>query len=213
MMGSHGHGKAFGQLLKVRVRGLLAWFVRRTYYLLQMPGWGRRSRIMIDWTFALLFRPDSVKIRLDSEAATFLRKRANKQGGSFCSPRCACAGFGEFGSAGKRLQMERDMLKSNPMTRLLGFSTRFGMLIVVPTMGALIVTVTVGMQPQAGDGAAKFKQVLGDFNKAKSEYDTAEKAAKSDADRNTAKAKHPNMELFSQRMLDVANGHPKDAAA
>src|SRR5947209_19643987 len=48
MMGSLGHGKGFGQLLKVRVRGVLAWFVRRTYYLLQMPGWGRRLRILID---------------------------------------------------------------------------------------------------------------------------------------------------------------------
>jgi NADH dehydrogenase len=67
MMGSLGHGKAFGQLLKVRLRGVPAWFVRRTYYLLQMPGWRRRLRIMIDWTFALLFRPDIVKISLDSE--------------------------------------------------------------------------------------------------------------------------------------------------
>jgi NADH dehydrogenase len=73
MMGSLGHGKAFGQLLKLRVRGVLAWFVRRTYYLLQMPGWSRRLRIMIDWTFALLFRPDVVKISLDSEAALLLR--------------------------------------------------------------------------------------------------------------------------------------------
>jgi NADH dehydrogenase len=76
MMGSLGHSRAFGQLLKVRVRGILAWFVRRTYYLLQMPGWGRRLRIMIDWTFALLFRPDIVKISLDSEAALFLREAA-----------------------------------------------------------------------------------------------------------------------------------------
>jgi NADH dehydrogenase len=74
MMGSLGHAKAFGQLLKVRVHGVLAWFVRRTYYLLQMPGWGRRLRIMIDWTFALLFRPDVVKISLDSEAALLLRE-------------------------------------------------------------------------------------------------------------------------------------------
>ena len=74
MMGSLGHGKAFGQLLKVRVRGVLAWFVRRTYYLLQMPGWGRRLRIMIDWTFALLFRPDVVKVSFDSEAALLLRE-------------------------------------------------------------------------------------------------------------------------------------------
>src|SRR5262245_23776838 len=67
MMGSLGHCKALGQLLKVRVRGIKAWFVRRMYYLLQMPGWRRRLRIKIDWTFALLFRPDIVKISLDSE--------------------------------------------------------------------------------------------------------------------------------------------------
>ena len=76
MMGSLGHGKAFGQLLKVKVRGMLAWFVRRTYYLLQMPGWGRRLRIMIDWTFALLLRPNIVKLSLDSEAALVLREAA-----------------------------------------------------------------------------------------------------------------------------------------
>jgi NADH dehydrogenase len=76
MMGSLGHGKAFGQLLKVKVRGMLAWFVRRTYYLLQMPGWSRRLRIVIDWTFALLFRPDIVNISLDSEAALLLREAA-----------------------------------------------------------------------------------------------------------------------------------------
>jgi NADH dehydrogenase len=67
MMGSLGHSRAFGKFLKVRLRGVLAWFVRRTYYLLQMPGWRRRLRIVIDWTFALLFRPDIVKISLDSE--------------------------------------------------------------------------------------------------------------------------------------------------
>jgi NADH dehydrogenase len=76
MMGSLGHCRAFGQLLKVRVRGVPAWFVRRTYYLLQMPGWGRRVRIMIDWAFALLFRPDVVKIDLDSETALLLREAA-----------------------------------------------------------------------------------------------------------------------------------------
>jgi hypothetical protein len=39
-----------------------------------MPGWKRRLRIMIDRTFALLLRPDNVKISLDSEAASVLRE-------------------------------------------------------------------------------------------------------------------------------------------
>ena len=76
MMGSLGRGDAFGQLLKIRVHGFLAWFVRRTYYLLQMPGWGRRLRIMINWTGALLFRPDIVKVGLDSETVSLLREAA-----------------------------------------------------------------------------------------------------------------------------------------
>jgi NADH dehydrogenase len=80
MMGSLGHSKGFSQLLKVRVRGVLARFVRRTYYLLQMPGWARRLHIMIDWTFALLFRPDTVKISLDCEAALVLREAASGSG-------------------------------------------------------------------------------------------------------------------------------------
>jgi NADH dehydrogenase len=76
MMGSLGHSRAFGQLLKVRLYGVLAWFVRRTYYLLQMPGWNRRLRIMSDWTFALLFRPDIVKVDLASEHAMIRRDAA-----------------------------------------------------------------------------------------------------------------------------------------
>jgi NADH dehydrogenase len=74
MMGSLGHSKAFGQLLRVRVHGVVAWFVRRTYYLLQMPGWSRRLRIVTDWTFALLFRADITKMSWDSEAALLLRE-------------------------------------------------------------------------------------------------------------------------------------------
>ena len=85
MMGSLGHGKAFGQLLKVKIRGIPAWFVRRSYYLLQMPGWGRRLRIMIDWSFALLFRPDIVKISLQSEVALLLHEAA--AGGLVIDPR------------------------------------------------------------------------------------------------------------------------------
>ena len=41
-----------------------------------MPGWSRRVRIMIDWTFALLLRPDIVKISLDSESVSLFRGAA-----------------------------------------------------------------------------------------------------------------------------------------
>jgi NADH dehydrogenase len=74
MMGSLGHYMGFAQFLKLRMYGFQAWFIRRTYYLLQMPGWSRRLRMMIDWTFGLLFRPDIVKVGLDSETALLLRE-------------------------------------------------------------------------------------------------------------------------------------------
>ncbi|HEY8669187.1 MAG TPA: hypothetical protein VIL86_21235 [Tepidisphaeraceae bacterium] len=45
-----------------RPRGLAAWLVWRTYYLMQMPRWNRRLRIMADWLVALLFRNDIVKL-------------------------------------------------------------------------------------------------------------------------------------------------------
>ncbi len=76
VMGSLGHNKGFGQVLGVRLRGFLAWWVRRTYYLMQMPGWDRRLHVIADWTAALLFRPDTVKIDLASEAALLLRDSA-----------------------------------------------------------------------------------------------------------------------------------------
>jgi NADH dehydrogenase len=82
MMGSLGHSKGFALLIKLRVRGRLAWLVRRSYYLLQMPGWSRRMRIMIDWTFALLFRPEIVKIDLNGETDAILPAQDTRPAGS-----------------------------------------------------------------------------------------------------------------------------------
>jgi NADH dehydrogenase len=76
MMGSLGHSNGFARVLGFRVRGFLAWWMRRTYYLFQMPGWSRRLRVIIDWTTALLFRPDIVKMDLASEAALLDRGAA-----------------------------------------------------------------------------------------------------------------------------------------
>jgi NADH dehydrogenase len=53
-----------GRVYKIRIFGFLAWWVWRTYYLLQMPGFSRRVRIVIDWTVALFFKNDIVKLDL-----------------------------------------------------------------------------------------------------------------------------------------------------
>ncbi len=66
-MASLGHTRAVARVFGVRLAGFPAWWVRRTYYLFQMPRWDRRLRIVLDWTVALLFRPDITKIDLRVE--------------------------------------------------------------------------------------------------------------------------------------------------
>jgi NADH:quinone reductase (non-electrogenic) len=73
MMGSLGHDKGFAQAFGVRLRGVFAWWVRRGYYLHATPGWFRRLRLAIDWTFAFLFRSDVIKVDLDPEHELLLR--------------------------------------------------------------------------------------------------------------------------------------------
>ncbi len=63
-MAALGHFSGIGRVMKVQIRGFVAWWVWRTYYLMQMPGWSRRLRIVIDWTIALFFHNDIVKLDL-----------------------------------------------------------------------------------------------------------------------------------------------------
>jgi NADH dehydrogenase len=76
IMASLGHARGLGKVFKVPLYGFLAWWARRTYYLVQMPRLSRRLRIVIDWTSALVFRPDIVKVDLASERALLLRDQA-----------------------------------------------------------------------------------------------------------------------------------------
>jgi NADH dehydrogenase len=66
-MASLGHTRAVARVMGVRLTGFAAWWVRRTYYLFQMPRWDRRLRIVLDWTVALFFRPDITKVEMRVE--------------------------------------------------------------------------------------------------------------------------------------------------
>ncbi len=57
-----GHYNGVGRIMKLNVYGFVAWWIWRTYYLMQMPRWERRIRIVSDWTLALFFRNDVVKL-------------------------------------------------------------------------------------------------------------------------------------------------------
>jgi NADH dehydrogenase len=66
-MASLGHTRAVARVFGFRLTGFPAWWVRRTYYLFQMPRWDRRLRIVLDWTVGLFFRPDITRVGLQVE--------------------------------------------------------------------------------------------------------------------------------------------------
>jgi NADH dehydrogenase len=74
-MASLGHTRAVARVLGLRLTGFPAWWVRRTYYLFQMPRWDRRLRIVLDWTVALFFRPDITRVDLRAEREQVMEAR------------------------------------------------------------------------------------------------------------------------------------------
>ena len=62
-----GHFDGVGRVMMFKVRGFIAWWVWRTYYLSQMPRFERKLRIVLDWTVALFFHYDIVKLDLFGE--------------------------------------------------------------------------------------------------------------------------------------------------
>jgi NADH dehydrogenase len=60
-----GHYRGVGRIFKFKIYGLFAWWVWRTYYLMQMPRFDRKLRIVIDWTVALFFKNDVVELETD----------------------------------------------------------------------------------------------------------------------------------------------------
>lgn len=69
---SLGLRKGVAQVYGVKVRGLPAWFMHRTYHLAQMPTLNRKVRIVIDWTLALFFPRELVALgRLHDPRAAF----------------------------------------------------------------------------------------------------------------------------------------------
>ena len=76
-MASLGHTRAVALVMGLRLTGFLAWWIRRTYYLFQMPRWDRRLRIVLDWTVALFFRPDITKVELRVERELLRQSKAH----------------------------------------------------------------------------------------------------------------------------------------
>jgi NADH:ubiquinone reductase (H+-translocating) len=71
-----GHFNGVGRVLKFKIKGFIAWWVWRSYYLSQMPRLERKLRIVLDWTVALFFSYDIVKLDLYCDHHPHERGRA-----------------------------------------------------------------------------------------------------------------------------------------
>lgn len=63
MMAAIGHMKGVAQVGPLRLSGLPAWLLWRAYYLLQMPTFGRKLRIFVEWTWGMFFPADITHLR------------------------------------------------------------------------------------------------------------------------------------------------------
>jgi NADH dehydrogenase len=60
-----GHHTAAAELLgRVRVTGLPAWILWRSYYLSRLPGLERKARVWLDWNLDLLFHRDLAELHV-----------------------------------------------------------------------------------------------------------------------------------------------------
>jgi NADH dehydrogenase len=57
-----GRHKGIADVLGIRFRGFVGWWVTRTYHLYQLPLLSRKLRVVVDWTVALFFRRDIAEL-------------------------------------------------------------------------------------------------------------------------------------------------------
>ena len=59
---SLGLHKGVAEIYGVKLRGLPAWFMHRTYHMTRMPTFNRKVRVVADWTLALFFQREIVSL-------------------------------------------------------------------------------------------------------------------------------------------------------
>jgi NADH:ubiquinone reductase (H+-translocating) len=74
---SLGLYRGVAEIYGIRLRGIMAWFMHRTYHLSRMPTFNRKVRIVADWTSALLFHREVVALgQINDPKADFVRANA-----------------------------------------------------------------------------------------------------------------------------------------
>jgi|AmaraimetFIIA100_FD_contig_121_74842_length_2528_multi_6_in_0_out_0_2 NADH dehydrogenase len=57
-LSSIGHNKAVAEVYGLKLSGFIAWLMWRGLYLLRMPSFARKTRLFLQWTWAMFFPPD-----------------------------------------------------------------------------------------------------------------------------------------------------------
>jgi len=72
-----GHRSAIAYVMGLKLSGFTAWWMWRSYYLLQIPRWDKRLRIMFDWTLDLMFPPELTQLKVGQPVPAASARRRN----------------------------------------------------------------------------------------------------------------------------------------
>jgi NADH dehydrogenase len=67
-MATIGHRRGVAEVFGVPLWGFAAWLLWRAYYLSQMPTFGRKLRVFVEWAWAALFKTDITHLRFHRTA-------------------------------------------------------------------------------------------------------------------------------------------------
>jgi len=87
MMATVGHLKGVAQVSGLRLSGLAAWMLWRAYYLSQIPTFGRKLRIFVEWSWGMFFPPDITHFRFTRSHELLESDRAGLMPSANQSPR------------------------------------------------------------------------------------------------------------------------------
>jgi NADH:ubiquinone reductase (H+-translocating) len=59
-----GRRKGIAEVMGLKFRGFLGWWITRTYHLYQLPLFSRKLRVVTDWTVALFFKRDIAELSM-----------------------------------------------------------------------------------------------------------------------------------------------------
>jgi NADH dehydrogenase len=57
-LSSIGHNKAVAEIFGLKLSGFVAWLMWRGLYLLRIPTFARKTRLFLEWNWAMFFPPD-----------------------------------------------------------------------------------------------------------------------------------------------------------